>query len=340
MNTHKTLHLLVSERVREAAGARLQEQARRAGGEVVVHVPAELAGPDGAQHLSRIEAGFVSPDVLGDSSKMQLTPEMAAFCGLLDRAPQLAWVQIPASGWDRPQFVAWKQRGVTLCNATGVASVAVAQSAITGMLVLARKVPVWMAAQRRQAWEPLRGEREAAILEDKTAVVVGLGAIGQEIARLCRALRMRVVGVSQSGVDRAGVCDEVYRQGDIDKALQQGDWLLLSCPLTPETEGLFNAERFAQARRGIRLVDVSRGGVVREDALLGALRSGAVAEAYLDVMEVEPLPAHSALWSHPDVLVSPHYAGDFQGRQEKLSRLFCDNVGLSLQGRPLINAVP
>lgn len=333
------VHVLVSEQVREKSGALIRRKAHDAGSEVVMHVPRELMGPAGDDLLLRVEAGFVSPDVLGDSSKSHLTPAMATFCDLLDKAPNLSWVQIPASGWDRPQFVAWKERGVTLCNATGVAAVAVAQSAITGMLVLARKVPVWMDAQRRKAWEPLRGDREAEILDGSTAVVVGLGAIGQEIARLCRALRMRVVGVSQSGVDRAGVCDDVYPQADINVALSQCDWLLLSCPLTPETKGLFNATRFSKARHGMRLVDVSRGGVVVEDALLDALQRGVVAEAYLDVTEIEPLPVESALWSHSSVLLSPHYAGDFQGRQDKLSRLFCDNVGLYLQGGKLINAV-
>jgi D-2-hydroxyacid dehydrogenase (NADP+) len=339
MTPLKPLHLLVSPRVREAAGAALAQQARQAGRELQLHTPQALAEPAGAACLPLLEAAFVSPDVLGDSSKTQLTPEMAAFCGLLDRAPALAWVQLPSAGWDRPQFVAWKARGVTLCNASGIASVAVAQSAVAGMLALARHLPQWMQAQRRRAWEPLRGAREPAVLEDKTAVVVGLGAIGQEIARLCRALRMQVIGVSQSGVDKAGVCDEALPQAQLDQALQRCDWLLLSCPLTPQTQGLFDAGRFAQLRRGARLVDVSRGGVVRESALLGALQNGALAAAYLDVMETEPLPPDSPLWSHPAVLVSPHYAGDYQGRQEKLTRLFGDNLGRHLRGEPLINAV-
>ena len=339
MPTSSCVHLLVSARVRASSGDGLADQALRNGRELRLHTPEELQGPDAAALLARVEAAFISPDVLGDSSKTWLTPEMQAFCGLLDRAPALAWVQLPSAGWDRPQFVGWKSRGVTLCNATGVASVAVAQSAVAGMLALARHLPQWLDAQRRRAWEPLRGEREPDILEGKTAVVVGLGAIGQEIARLCRALRMRVIGVSQSGIDKTGVCDEAHPQSELDAVLGRCDWLLLSCPLTPQTQGLFDARRMARLRRGARLVDVSRGGVVRESALLGALQDGTLAAAYLDVMETEPLQPDSPLWTHPGVLVSPHYAGDFQGRGEKLARLFGENLGRHLRGEALVNAV-
>jgi D-2-hydroxyacid dehydrogenase (NADP+) len=336
----KTVHLLLSATVRAAVGARLQSQAEALGVALVAHVPGELSGPAGEKALSLIEAAFVSPDVLGDSSKAQLTPEMADFCHLLDRAPSLSWVQIPSSGWDRPQFIAWKRLGITLCNATGIASVAVAQSALAGLLALSRQLPIWMEAQRRRAWEPLRGAREPAILEGQTAVIVGLGAIGQEIARLCRALRMRVVGVSQSGVDHGDVCDEVHRQEHMQRALGEADWLLLSCPLTVETQGLMNTERFGQLKRGAGLVDVSRGGVVPQKALESALDDGTVASAYLDVVEFEPLPPSASLWSRPNVLVSPHYAGDFRGRQEKLAALFCNNVERYLKGQALINPVP
>lgn len=331
-------HLLVSEPTRQAIAAELEAICRQAGRRAQLHTPESLAaGGDAA--LAQVGMAFLSPDVLGDSSKTQLTSEMAAFCGLLDRAPALAWVQLPSSGWDRPQFLGWQQRGVTLCNAKGVAAVSVAQSALGGMLALARRMPVWMEAQRRAAWEPLRGEREPEVLEGKTVVVVGLGAIGQEMARLCQALRMRVIGVSESGIDRAGVCHEVQPQTALDTVLPRADWVVLCCPLTPQTKGLFNGARLAAMKRGAQLVDVSRGGVLLEASLLAALDGGQLRAAYLDVFESEPLLPGSRLWTHPAVLVSPHSAGDYQGRQHRLGELFCQNLQRSLRGEPLLNVV-
>lgn len=336
--TTETLHLLTSALVREECLDRLQQLGRAAGRAIAVLTPTDLTAVP-SHSAARISAAFLSDDVLGDSSKTDLTPEMAAFCGSLDRVEGLQWVQVPSAGVDRPQFLRWLDQGVTVCNAGGVASTAVAQSAIGGMLALARKMPEWMDAQRRQAWEPLRGSRAPAVLEDRCVMVVGLGAIGQEIARLCKALRMHVIGVSRSGADPEGLCDEVVAQDQMDGALARCDWLVLACPLTPATQGLIGAERLARLPRGAAVVDVSRGGVVSGVALDAALAEEHLAGAYLDVFETEPLPAQSPFWRRRNVLVSPHSAGDFSGRHRKLCHLFCTNVQAWLEGRPLRNAL-
>lgn len=211
---------------------------------------------------------------------------------------------------------------------------------IAGLLALARQFPRILEAQRRHAWEPLYGGAEPRDLEGRTALVIGTGPIGREIGRLCRALGLRSIGVRRDPA--AGIppgFDAVAGFAALPELLPQAEWLILACPLTDTTRGLIGARSLALLPRGAHLVDVSRGGVAVEADLVGALRSGQLAGAFLDVFGMEPLPAESPFWDLPNVIVSPHSAAASDGLAARVAAVFCDNLGRWRRGEALRNLV-
>lgn len=289
--------------------------------------------------LEAVEAIYISADVLGESSKDHLTPLMSLFCEIALNAPRLRWLQASSAGLDRPQFQTLLERGVTLTHAGGVAAKTVAHGAIAGLLALGRELPRFMALQRTHRWVPARGADAPTDIGGQTAVVVGLGAIGQEIIRLCHALDLSVIGFNRRGNPPENLNIEAYPVSQIEHHIDKADWLILSCPLTRETRHLIGAELLTRLKPTTRLVDVSRGGVVDSRHLLAALQRNALAGAYLDVFETEPLPADSPFWDLPNVIITPHAAGDSTGRSKKLNELFTKNLARFIAGEPLINAV-
>lgn len=288
--------------------------------------------------LQEIAAMYISTDVLGESSKTQLTPLMSLFCEIALNAPTLEWLQASSAGLDRPQYQSLLERGVTVSHAGGVAAKTVAQAAIAGVLALARDFPRFMALQRNRRWVPARGADAPLDLPGQTAIVVGLGSIGQEIVRLCQALGLNVIGLNRSGRPPADLDVETQAISSLRRLLTEADWLLLSCPLTDETRHLIDDEQLRLMKPSARIVDVSRGGVVNSAALLAALKNRDIAGAYLDVFETEPLPADSAFWDLPNTIITPHAAGDSAGRANKLTQLFIENFKRFVSGQPLINA--
>jgi phosphoglycerate dehydrogenase-like enzyme len=287
--------------------------------------------------LADIDVIYISVDVLGESSKMQLTPLMSVFCDVALSSPNLQWLQASSAGMDRPQYQALRKRGVTLTHAGGIASTAVAHSAIAGLLALGRGLPKFMALQKMGRWLPERGSNAPREIPGQTAVIVGLGAIGQEIARLCDSLGLGVLGFNRSGVCPPSLDIEVLRVSEFDHFLGRADWVILSCPLTEETRHFVAERHFHEMKKSAYLIDVSRGGVVNSAHLLAALQQGNLAGAYLDVFETEPLPPDSPFWALPNVIITPHSAGDFAGRGRNLTDLFIKNLRKYISGQPLIN---
>jgi phosphoglycerate dehydrogenase-like enzyme len=169
-------------------------------------------------------------------------------------------------------------------------------------------------------------------------MVVGLGPIGREIARLLKALGLRVIGVRRSA-EAVAPCDETLTYAQMRSALPRVDWLILACPLTDVTRGLVDEAALAALPRGARLLNVSRGAVVDEGALIRALESGRLAGAYLDVFTREPLEADSPLWTLPNVIVSPHSSSYSQGYGDRVGEIFLDNLARWRDGLPLRNVV-
>ncbi|SFP46903.1 Phosphoglycerate dehydrogenase [Variovorax sp. 770b2] len=279
------------------------------------------------------DVAFVSRDVTGLSTKHQVLPHTQQFHDALRNAPSLRWVHAHSSGADRPVYGELRARGVEVTTSSGANAGVVVQTALAGVLMLARSFPQLLAAQREKTWAPLVGSGLPRDPAGQTAVIVGWGPIGQGLGTLLSALGLRVIAVrSSAGADSV-------RFEDIHTVLPRADWLLLACPLTDRTRGLVDAAALALLPPGARLVNVSRGEVVDEPALIDALRRGALSGAYLDVFAHEPLPPDSPLWDMPHVIVTPHTAGHSDGNEARVAALFLDNLKRWNEGQPLLNRV-
>ena len=314
--------LLVSHRLAAHYGARL------AHAELVV-LPADPAARLAESDCGRVEVALFSGDVFPDGSRQ--------FFSAVRKAPKLKWLHAFNVGVDHPIYAELLARGVRVTTSAGTTAEPIAQTAVMGLLALARGFPRWLVAQRSRQWNPER-KLLPPDLENQTAVIVGLGKIGTEIARLTRALGLTVVGVRRSP-RRADDLVEVAPPAALPVLLPRCDWLILACPLTPETRGMIDAAAIAALPKGARVINVARGEIVDEAALLDALKSGRVAGAYLDVFQAEPLAPESPLWDLPNVLVTPHNAGAARGTEVRVLEMFLDNLGRWQRGAPLINEV-
>jgi phosphoglycerate dehydrogenase-like enzyme len=169
-------------------------------------------------------------------------------------------------------------------------------------------------------------------------VIVGLGAIGSNIARLAKALDMRVIGIRRSG-GTADHVDVMAHPSELDKYLPSADWLALACPLTEETRGLIDARRLSLLPPRAHIVNVSRGAVIDEEAMIAELRSGRLGGAYLDVFTTEPLPPESPLWDMANVIVTPHNSSTSASNYERQAEIFLDNLERWARNEPLRNVV-
>ncbi|MGJ7531949.1 MULTISPECIES: D-2-hydroxyacid dehydrogenase [unclassified Variovorax] len=285
------------------------------------------------------DVAFVSRDVTGLSTKHEVLPQTQAFHDAMRHAPSLRWVHAHSAGADRPVYGELRARGVEVTTSSGANSGVVVQTALAGVLMLARQFPQLLAAQRARTWSSLMGSGLPRDLAGQTAVVVGWGPIGQGLGALLAALGLRVVSVRGSEAPASTPAHESVSYEQLHAVLPQADWLLLACPLSDRTRGLIDGAALARMPTGARLVNVSRGEVVDEPALIDALRSGALAGAYLDVFAHEPLPADSPLWSLPNVIVTPHTAGHSDGNETRVAAIFLDNLRRWVRNQPLLNRV-
>lgn len=324
--------LLVSHQLHARCGARLAAAAARdkVAAEFLV-LPADPAARLADAQCGRIETAFFSGDVFPEFSRQ--------FFSALRKAPRLKWLHVFNVGVDHPIYAEMLDRGVRLTTSAGSTAGPIAQTAVMGLLALARGLPHWLAAQRERRWEPLRGAALPRDLAEQTAVIVGLGRIGSEIARLARALGLKVLGVRRSPLRAGDPVDELHEPAALRGLLARCDWLVIACPLTAETRGLVDADLLAALPRGARLINIARGEIVVEAALIEALRRGHLAGAYLDVFETEPLPPESPLWDLPNVLVTPHNSGAAAGNDERVLGIFLDNLARWHRGAPLVNEV-
>lgn len=258
------------------------------------------------------------------------------FFGVLLRSPSLRWFHAPNAGVDHPVFARLLDQGVELTTSAGANAAPVAETVLGGMLALARGFPHWWRAQQRREWSPI-GERRRDF-SGQTAVIVGLGPIGQHVARLLGAFGLRTIGV-RSRKQPSSLVEKTVCYEELDSVLPGADWLILCCPLSDRTRHLIDRRRLALLPARAYLVNVSRGAVVDEQALVESLAAGRLAGAYLDVFCEEPLPASSPLWALPNVILSPHDAAGAEGNRQRVSKLFLENLERFLSNRPLLNRV-
>ncbi|HEY4668932.1 MAG TPA: D-2-hydroxyacid dehydrogenase, partial [Tepidiformaceae bacterium] len=325
--------LLVSSRFLEANADRLAAVARGAGLELdPIVLPRDSEARLSPEDVDRIQIAFFSGDVFADGIGR-------AFFAAAQGAPNLKWLHVFNAGVDNPVFTRILEKGTRISTSSGSTAEPIAQTLIAGMLMLAREFPAWLDAQRRHAWEPLPRERTPSDLRGQTMVVVGLGAIGCEIARLARAFGLNVIGVRRSPLREGDPVDDVRPPSELPSLLPGCDWLALACPLTDETRRLVDAQAISLLPRGARILNIARGEVVDEPAMIEALRSGHLGGAYLDVVEQEPLPSDSPLWDLPNVIITPHNSAASTGNDARVLEYFFENLSRWGRGEPLVNEV-
>lgn len=283
--------------------------------------------------LTTIEVACCTDDFVENSAATR------RFLGCALRAPNLRWMHLPNAGVDHPVFGWFLERGVRLTTSSGANAEPIAHTAIAALLMLARGFPDWLAAQRRHQWAPHPPACPPRDLRGQTMVIVGLGGIGKHIARIARTLGLRVVGVRRQPRSANDNVDEIHPPGALPELLPGADWLVLACPLTDTTRGLVDSAVLGCLPVHACVLNVARGAVIDEPALIAALRASRLGGAYLDVFQTEPLPADSPLWDMPNVIITPHDSSVCSGNRARVSELFLENLSRWARNEPLINEV-
>lgn len=324
--------LLLSHRLHAERGDDIAAQAQRLGIALEpVVLPADPEARLDDATCARLDLAFFSGDVFPAHSRQ--------FFSTVRKAPVLQWLHVFNAGVDHPIYTEMLQRGVRLTTSAGSTAVPIAQTAITGLLMLARNFPRWLAAQWEKRWDPMRMPDSPGDLVGQTALVYGLGSIGTEIARLAQALGLKVIGIRRSPRQAGDPVDELHAPSQLPTLLPRVDWLIIASPLTVETRGLINADLLARLPQGARIINIARGEIIDETALTAALQTGHLGGAYLDVFQKEPLPADSPLWGLPNVLISPHNSAAAQGNDERVYQMFISNLGHWQRHEALSNEV-
>ena len=276
-----------------------------------------------------IDRRAVAPEAAYASSGLYMHGPVRAFFGVLRHAGTLRWLQSGAAGHDAPVFPLLARGGAVICNSDAAAP-AVADYVLAGVMAAFHRVQLRRERQSGRLWRRVEFREMAGT----RWLVVGMGHIGRAVARRARGFDAHVTGVRRRPAGDE-LADATIEPAALASALPESDVVVLTAPLTEETRGMVDAAFLDAMKADSVLVNVARGGLVDEAALLAALDRGRPAHAVLDVFEEEPLPAWSRFWSHPRVRVSAHCAGASPGTARRNDELFLDNLARFLAGRPL-----
>jgi phosphoglycerate dehydrogenase-like enzyme len=259
---------------------------------------------------------------------------VGAPAGVLSAMPKLRWIQSMTAGVEGWLAVPDLPAGVTLTCARGTHRESMPENIVAGLLYVAKPYAAAAANQKQGKWvstvaQPING---------KTLGILGLGAIGQEVARIAGALGMRVIGTRRRPEPMDHV-EAVLPPEKTDEVLAQSDFVLLLLPATPETDNIMDAERLAKMKPTAWLLNFGRGHLIRDDDLVAAVRAGTIAGAVLDVFRQEPLPEDHPFWGTEGILVLPHIGGPHPQRDRIVARLFVENLRRFLDGEPLKEVV-
>lgn len=288
----------------------------------------EIVALEGTNHVD--EADLVRINLACFSG--DAWPERSAnFMQVCLQSPDLEWLHTFSAGVDHPVFRGMIDRGVQVTTSSGSSASPIAQTVMMYLLALTRDLPGWLQAQAERRWD----QRAITELDGLTVGVVGMGPIGCEIARLSAAFGMRPIGMRRTV--RGDEPCETWTLDRLPELAGTVDVLVLAIPLSDETRSLVDASILGALRPGALFVNIARGEVVDEAALVEALRSGHLGGAGLDVFAVEPLPEDSPLWTLPNVIVTPHSSGTTTRTHERAFEIFLDNLSRREAGEPLRN---
>lgn len=285
------------------------------------HPPAER----NAAQAAEFAALLAETEVLFDIDQ-ETAPRLVAL------APRLRWIQTSSAGVGQLiEQIGLDRTDVLVTTASGIHAGPLAEFVLMAILMFTKRAFMLLEAQRRHQYQRFC----SAELPGQTLAVLGPGKIGREVARLARAFGMRVTALGRAvhTADELGV-DRVYQRADLHPMLAEADFVVLAMPHTPETENMIGAAELAQLKPSAVLINIARGEVLDEDALVAALRAGRLAGAALDVFRQEPLPPESPLWDLPNVLINPHSASTADSENRKLTDIFTENLRHYLAGRP------
>lgn len=263
-----------------------------------------------------------------------LTPDQLAV------AKNLRWIHVTAAGVAQLMRPDVRTRDITITNSRGIHAIPMAEHTMGLLIALARKSPACIQFQEQHRWAQQEiWESRPSELHGATLVIVGFGAIGSELARRARAFGMRVWAVTRSGRADLSLADGVFPASELARALPEADYLVLAAPDTPSTRHMIGAEQLAAMKPSACLVNIARGSLVDERAMIKALENGTIAAAALDVAEKEPLPPESPLWNAKNVLITPHTSSVSDQLWPRQTKLLLENLERWFSGRELINLV-
>jgi phosphoglycerate dehydrogenase-like enzyme len=254
---------------------------------------------------------------------------------LLDATPKLRWYHTVSAGVENMPLPELAQRGVVLTNNSGSYDVQIAEHLMAFVFAASRQLHRYRDNQRASQWK----DHEHQELRDATIVVYGMGSIGGEIARLASAIGMRVIGVRRQAASRAPGIDRVVPTDQLAEVVGEADYLAIAAPLTSATRGAVSREVISRMKPTGWIMNIARGAIVDEPAMIEALRAKRIGGAALDVFATEPLPAESPLWTLENVIITPHNSGSSPRVGERTLALFAENLRRYKAGEPLINRV-
>lgn len=326
---------------------------------LVIHPPVE---PERLDRIVAAAGPMAVVNAADEDDALRHVPDADALVGkitprLLAAAPRLRWVQAPTASLEHYLFPELAAHPCVLTNMRGLFSDVIADQVMGYVVCLARNLHVYILQAAAGRWAPVGGEaarvafaagpgtvnaidRAHRHLAGATLGVVGLGAIGREVARRAGAFGMRVVAVDPRPVDRPPEVAALWPVEGLPQLLGQSEYVVIAAPHTPRSAGMFRREQFRQMRRDAYLINIGRGALVVLDDLVAALAAGELAGAALDVFEAEPLPPEHALWRMAGrVILTPHVAGYSPRIAGRHLDLLLDNVGRFVRGEPLRNVV-
>jgi phosphoglycerate dehydrogenase-like enzyme len=259
---------------------------------------------------------------------------------VLAKARRLRWLQAPQiappAGYYYPELI---DHPLTVTNFREIFNDHISAHIMAFVLAFARGLQVYIPQQMRREWKKSVGDRGVVHLPEATALIVGVGGIGAETARLVAAFGMTVLATDARRTDAPAGVAELHRPDALDTLLPRADFVILTVPHTPATEGFMHRARFQRMKRGAYFINIGRGMTTKLDDLVAALNAGEIAGAALDVYEQEPLPADHPLWTMPNVLLTPHVAGHGPYLDDRRYQIMIDNCRAFLDGKPLRNVV-
>jgi D-3-phosphoglycerate dehydrogenase len=305
-----------------------------------------LCYPVAQKHIDQIQAVAPNAEIVnaGQERVDELLPTADIFIGHAkvpvdwDRvlaAKRLRWIQSSAAGLDHCLVPGVIDSDILVSSASGLFAPQVAEQTLALLLGLLRRLPLFFRAEAKREFIRLPTDD----LRGKTVGIVGLGGNGRMIARVLAPWDVRIVATDHFPINPPEQVEQLWGDDQVDRLLEVSDIVILTLPLNQQTLGMFDRHRLAKMRRGSYLVNVARGAVVVEAALVEALASGQLAGAGLDVTEVEPLAAESLLWDDPKVIITPHVGAQSARRVDDTTNLACLNLRRYLDGQPPLNRV-